>query len=253
VKQVVKQNEPEGVTEQGLSEIGFLFLHTLFIQRGRLETTWAVLRTFGYGDDLTLREDFLFPPFEVPPDCTVELSSDGYQFLTDLFQCFDKDNDGALNDNELEELFSTAPGIPWEGTGTRESITNEEGSITLQGFLAQWSMTTLLNHKITLSYFAYLGFFDKDTTKALKVIRRRRPSKKEKQHRDVFLSFVFGAAGSGKTTILKSFIKHEFKDTYIPTISPYSVVNSIEIGGSEKYLIVRLVNVDARIWSSFGF
>jgi Ras family protein T1 len=238
VKAVVKQNEPEGVTEQGLSEIGFLFLHTLFIQRGRLETTWTVLRTFGYGDDLTLREDFLFPSFEVPPECTVELSSDGYQFLTDLFQCFDKDNDGALNDAELDELFSTAPGIPWEGTGARESITNEVGSITLQGFLAQWSMTTLLNHRTTLSYCAYLGFFDEDTTKALKIVRRRKSGKKEKQHRDVFLSYVFGAAGSGKTSIMKSFINHEFKADYIPTTAAYSVVNSIEIGGAEKYLVV---------------
>lgn len=45
----------------GLTEIGFLYLHTLFIQRGRLETTWTVLRRFGYGDDLSLREDFLCP------------------------------------------------------------------------------------------------------------------------------------------------------------------------------------------------
>lgn len=42
---------------------GFAFLHSLFIQRGRLETTWTVLRKFGYGDDLSLREDFLLPPY----------------------------------------------------------------------------------------------------------------------------------------------------------------------------------------------
>lgn len=164
-----------------------------------METTWTVLRTFGYGDDLTLREDFLFPPFEVPADCSVELSFDGYQFLTDLFQVFDKDNDGALNEVELDDLFSTAPCIPWEGQGVRQSITDQEGSITLQGFLAQWSMTTLLNHKTTLSYLAYLGFFDNDTTKALKLTRRRKTDRKSgKLQRDVFLSYVFGAAGSGK-------------------------------------------------------
>jgi Ras family protein T1 len=58
---VVQSKEPEGVKDNGLSEIGFLFLHTLFVQSGRLETTWTVLRVFGYGDDLSLREDFLFP------------------------------------------------------------------------------------------------------------------------------------------------------------------------------------------------
>ncbi|KAI8899737.1 P-loop containing nucleoside triphosphate hydrolase protein [Globomyces pollinis-pini] len=250
VKNVVKQNEPDGVMNDGLSEIGFIFLHTMFIQRGRLETTWAVLRTFGYGDDLTLREDFLYPALEVPPDSSVELSSDGYQFLTDLFQVFDKDNDGALNDYELMELFSTAPCIPWEGKGVRESITNNQGAITLQGFLAQWSMTTLLNYRITLGYLAYLGFFDQDTTKALKVTKpRKQDRRKGKVQRDVFLSYVFGAAGSGKTSIMKSFIKNEFKGDYIPTTSSYSVVNSVEIGGAEKYLVMQEFgpNVDAEV------
>ena len=33
----------DGTTETGLTEAGFLYLHTIFIQRGRLETTWTVL------------------------------------------------------------------------------------------------------------------------------------------------------------------------------------------------------------------
>ncbi|CEJ03380.1 Putative Mitochondrial Rho GTPase 1 [Rhizopus microsporus] len=61
VKDVVREHEPKGVSEAGLTETGFIFLHSLFIQRGRLETTWTVLRKFGYGDDLDLREDFLLP------------------------------------------------------------------------------------------------------------------------------------------------------------------------------------------------
>ncbi len=35
---------PQGIVNNGLSLPGFLFLHALFIERGRLETTWAVLR-----------------------------------------------------------------------------------------------------------------------------------------------------------------------------------------------------------------
>lgn len=64
-----------------------------------METTWTVLRTFGYDDDLTLREDFLYPQysneiaiyirFAVPYDCSVELSSSGYQFFIDIFQAYD--------------------------------------------------------------------------------------------------------------------------------------------------------------------
>lgn len=46
---------------EGITEIGFLYLHTIFIQQGRMETTWTVLRKFGYGEGLDLREDFLSP------------------------------------------------------------------------------------------------------------------------------------------------------------------------------------------------
>ena len=41
---------------------GFLFLHRLFIQRGRHETTWTVLRKFGYDDNLNLSREYLHPP-----------------------------------------------------------------------------------------------------------------------------------------------------------------------------------------------
>ena len=74
----------------GLSIVGFIWLQNHFIQSGRLETTWKALRTFGYGEDLSLSESFLFPRFDVPSDSAVELSPLGYQFLTDVFEIFDK-------------------------------------------------------------------------------------------------------------------------------------------------------------------
>lgn len=55
-------DEP-GIIDGGLTEAGFLFLQTYFIQKGRLETCWKILRTFGYGEDLTLREKFLYPRY----------------------------------------------------------------------------------------------------------------------------------------------------------------------------------------------
>ncbi|KAI9003165.1 P-loop containing nucleoside triphosphate hydrolase protein [Gaertneriomyces semiglobifer] len=240
VKEVVRENEPDGVVRGGLTEIGFLFLNTLFIQRGRLETTWAVLRRFGYGDDLSLREEFLCPPFEVPPGCSVELSSDGYKFFIDLFQTFDQDKDGALKLSELTALFSTAPGNPWENGGfPGTTLTDESGAVTLQGFLAQWSMTTLLDHTTTLAYLAYLGF-NGDSTTALKVTRPRKADRRRgKVQRNVFLCYVFGATGSGKTALLRSLVNKPFTETYSPTARPYSVVNSVEIGGAEKYLVMQ--------------
>lgn len=134
----------------GLTELGFLYLHTIFIQRGRMETTWTVLRKFGYAEDLRLTEEFLNPKFDVPHGCSVELSQKGYEFLTNLFVGFDKDKDGALNLSELTNLFETSPGNPWSNQGFPDTTTSDEsGAVTLQGWLAQWSMTTLLEHKTT--------------------------------------------------------------------------------------------------------
>ena len=72
--------------------IGFVHLHSLFVQRGRLETIWAVFRKFGYDENLNLRDDFLRPPMDMANNATTELSPKGYQFFTDLFQVFDKVN-----------------------------------------------------------------------------------------------------------------------------------------------------------------
>ncbi|KAI9312446.1 EF hand associated-domain-containing protein [Dichotomocladium elegans] len=253
VKEVVREHEPAGVNDVGLTELGFAFLHSLFIQRGRLETTWTVLRKFGYGDDLSLREDFLLPLFEVPPECSVELSPHGYQFFAELFQAFDKDKDGALNRSELGALFSTSPGNPWAITAfPHTTITTESGSVTLQGWLAQWSMTTLIDHKTTLKYLAYLGY-EGDTRTALKVTRPKKVDRKKgKIQRNVFLCYVFGAPGSGKTSLLKAFVNKPFSEKYQPTSEPFNVVNSVEMKGVEKYLVMEEIGSsrEAEILSS---
>ncbi|KAL1722755.1 P-loop containing nucleoside triphosphate hydrolase protein [Schizophyllum commune] len=231
----------DGTTETGLTEAGFLYLHTIFIQRGRLETTWTVLRKFGYAEDLRLTSAFLSPKFDVPADCSAELSPLGYQFLTDIFETFDKDRDGALCPSELEELFSTSPGNPWASQRFPDTtVSDDAGAVTLQGWLAQWSMTTLLDHKTTLAYLAYLGYPDEPRTNALQVTRPRRVDRRKgKVTRNVFLAYVCGAAGSGKTSLLRAFVGKPFSSVYEPTSRLLSVVNSVAIGGSEKYLVLQ--------------
>lgn len=61
IKEVVASILPEGVQPEGITEQGFRALHTVFIQKGRLETTWTALFKFGYGEDLQLKEEFLLP------------------------------------------------------------------------------------------------------------------------------------------------------------------------------------------------
>ena len=61
IKEMVQRHGSGMVADGGLTEAGFLYLNTIFIQGGRLETTWTILRSFGYGEDLKLIESFLSP------------------------------------------------------------------------------------------------------------------------------------------------------------------------------------------------
>lgn len=102
------------------------------------------------------------------------------------------------------------------------------------------SMTTLLDHKTTLAYLAYLGYPDEQRTSALLTTRPRKlDRRKGKVSRNVFLCYVCGAAGSGKTSLLRSFAGKPFREAYEPTSKMVSVVNAVDIDGSEKYLVVR--------------
>lgn len=68
----------QGVQNGGLTMRGFQYLHSLFIDRGRLETVWQVLRKFGYDQDLRLHTDILRSVnFSHSPDQVGRLCANG--------------------------------------------------------------------------------------------------------------------------------------------------------------------------------
>ena len=101
------------------------------------------------------------------------------------------------------------------------------------------SMTTLLDHKTTLAYLAYLGYPRDPRTSALQVTQARKVDRRKgRVTRNVFLCYVCGAAGSGKTSLLRAFVRKPFTAAYESTNKMISVVNAVDIDGSEKYLVV---------------
>jgi Ras family protein T1 len=248
IKRTIAKGPSATSTEKGIDIDAFLQLNKVYAEKGRHETIWIILRTFQYTDSLSLKESFLHPRFDVPEYSSAELSPAGYRFFVDLFLVFDRDNDGGLNDEELKALFAPTPGLPqsWlDSSFPSSTVRNDAGYVTLQGWLAQWSMTTFVEPKTTLSYLAYLGFEPSNpretTTSALKITkarkRRRRPGKVE---RNVMLCYVLGAPGSGKSSLLDAFLNRPFDTTYHPTIKPRTAVNSVELeGGKQCYLILE--------------
>ncbi|KAJ3510006.1 hypothetical protein NM208_g15593 [Fusarium decemcellulare] len=248
IKLSIAKSLPTSDLERGIDQQGFLQLNKLYAEKGRHETIWIILRKYHYTDSLSLEDKFIRPKFDVPEYSSAELSPAGYRFFVDLFLLFDKDNDGGLNDQELEALFAPTPGLPSSWTDSSfpsSTVRNEAGHITLQGWLAQWSMTTFIEPKTTIEYLAYLGFEPSNPkdpiTAALKITkprkRRRRPGRVE---RNVVLCYILGASGAGKSALLDSFLNRPFDGLYHPTIKPRRAVNSVELpGGKQVYLILE--------------
>ncbi|KAG7841116.1 hypothetical protein KL942_002104 [Ogataea angusta] len=257
IKMTLNSALPGTATERGITEEGFVALNKLYAESGRHETIWGILRAFHYTDSLSIDDKILYPKIDVPHGSSVELSPNGYRFLVDLFLLFDKDNDGGLNDEELNQLFYPTPGVPrlWQEFNFPHTVVcNEQGYVTLQGWLAQWSMTTFLDYKTTLAYLGYFGYEDKSTigklsgtTTALRITKPRKVRKRNGKvyrgsvsDRTVFNCFILGAPGCGKTSLMESFLGRQYSEAHSPTIQRSIAVNNVElIGGKQCYLILE--------------
>ncbi|KAI3767707.1 hypothetical protein L2E82_18063 [Cichorium intybus] len=134
----------EGVNENGITLTGFLSLH--FISGVSVNWTWNVLRKFGYNNDIRLSDELL-PHITRTPD-----------------------QDGALNEHELEDLFSTAPENPWSKAPYANTIEkNALGGVSLDGFLSQWALMINLDPVYGVENLIYIGYFD-DPSSTIRVI-----------------------------------------------------------------------------------
>uniref|UniRef100_A0A3Q0T001 Mitochondrial Rho GTPase n=1 Tax=Amphilophus citrinellus TaxID=61819 RepID=A0A3Q0T001_AMPCI len=244
VKTVVWKNTSDGVQDNGLTLNGFLFLNTLFIQRGRHETTWTILRKFGYDDNLELTDDYLYPELRVPVGCTTEFNHQGYQFIQRLFDKYDEDKDSALSPTELRNLFCVCPYMPWGPEVYMTVPTTNEGYISNNGYLCQWTLSAYLDIHRCLEHLGYLGYpiltEQESQTAAITVTREKEVDLEKRQtQRSVFLCKVIGPRGTGKTAFLQAFLGRDSSSAF----SPY-VINAVQVSNQEKYLILNEVDVE---------
>jgi Ras family protein T1 len=224
VKKVVQMKIPDGIHSNGITLKGFVYLHALFVARGRMDTTWTVLRKFGYDNSLHLREDLIGGHLsliiqQIAPDQVVELSRKGEQFFRSVFHTFDKDQDGVLSPQELEECFSTSPSSPWQretlasvvetsSSNSASSSSSDGSGLTTRGFLSMWDLTTMQSPKVTLMYMLYLGFKG-DLSQQIQVSRRRKHEIKRwggQLERNVLNCFVFATKKTATRVVLDALI-----------------------------------------------
>jgi hypothetical protein len=130
VRAMVAERMADGLGEGGLLFPGFMYLHTLFLTRGRLESTWAVLRMFGYDGRLHISRAALarlpgLPGGEAPAteggagagagvvaggsQHCLELSSLAAAYLGHVFDVYESSRTGVLSPADLEHMFNRAP------------------------------------------------------------------------------------------------------------------------------------------------
>ncbi|BAT95603.1 hypothetical protein VIGAN_08236000 [Vigna angularis var. angularis] len=246
VKSIVQQKVPDGVNSVGLTFPGFIYVNNMFLQKGRTETLWAVLRKFGYDNNLKLRDDFLPIPSMHASDQSVELTCEAVEFLNDIFQLLDTDKDLTLRPAEVDNLFDTAPESPWNNAPYKDAAEKTDtGYISLNGFLSQWALMTLLDPKLSLANLIYIGYKGNPAA-ALHVTRKRSLNrKKQTTERNVFQCYVFGSKQAGKSALLYSLLGRPFSNNYIPTTVEQYAANVIELKGvTRKILILREIPED---------
>uniref|UniRef100_A0AAY4AKP0 Mitochondrial Rho GTPase n=1 Tax=Denticeps clupeoides TaxID=299321 RepID=A0AAY4AKP0_9TELE len=246
VKTVVWKNTSDGILDNGLTLNGFLFLNTLFIQRGRHETTWTILRRFGYDDTLELTDDYLYPQLRVPLGCSTELNHLGHQFLQKVFDKYDEDRDHALSPAELKNLFSVFPYMPWGAEAYSSVPTSELNHVSLHAFICQWTLWAYLDVQRCMEYLGYLGYpilTDQESqTTAITVSREKALDlEKGQTQRSVFLCKVIGPRGTGKSAFLQAFLGQSFTVRTRPSLY---AVNTVQVANQEKYLILFEVDVE---------
>ncbi|KAJ1367480.1 Mitochondrial Rho GTPase 1 [Parelaphostrongylus tenuis] len=229
VKRAVSDGCTDGIVDGALSLPGFLHLNVLFIERGRHETTWY------------------------QSVCSTELSPEGIQFLSALFEKHDEDKDQCLSPCELANLFSICHTATFNKEFLSAVETNSRGWITYTGYMAYWNMITLINVSQTMEQLAYLGFAvgRRNQTRigsvadAIKITRERKIDLTERgTTRRVFHCIVVGAKDTGKSVFMQSLLGRGLLDAVHTGRRHYPyVINRVKVKEETKYLLLREVDV----------
>lgn len=178
VRRVVAERLPNGagVTADGtaLTLTGFLYLHALFIEHGRADTVWAVLKNFGYNAELRLSFAALggavasgMPLATRPADASVELSERAASFVDAMFTRTTGATQGMLQMRQLDDMFASAPGgaatataaLGWTSTvNWQAAFASGAAGLSGRAFSALWAYAATVHPMAAVEHLMYLGY-----------------------------------------------------------------------------------------------
>ncbi|CAH2055034.1 unnamed protein product [Thlaspi arvense] len=214
IRKTVQVRCPFGVNEIGLTWVGFLFLNTYLVEQGRIKTVWTILRKFGYNNDLRLADSMIpYSSFKREADQSVQLTYAAIEFLKEVYEFFDQDEDDNLEPHEMGYIFQTAPESPWKEAPYKDAVEKSKiGGLSFQAFLSLWSLMTLIDPARSLEYLIYIRY-PYDPSSAILVTRKRELDRKEQtSRRKVVQCFVFGPKNAGKSALLNRLIGRPYDD-----------------------------------------
>ena len=165
---------------------GFLVMHQFLIHQVKFKPIWALLRYFGYNNQLKLADDFLWPPAfqrelgNLWNGQRTELSHEGVHFFAVCFDQFANENH-QLTEAGARALYQTAPTDPFVRSINSMAVDDDsdednhienllshvqslEGSLypmSKDTFLFLWRVCTLFHCRTTLRYIRLLGYLGK--------------------------------------------------------------------------------------------
>lgn len=215
VKAMVAERMPDGLGDSGLMFPGFMYLHTLFLTRGRLESTWTVLKTFGYSHELRIADSVLAKLPAAGPDSVLELSPTALAYLGHAFDVYDSSRTGVLAAEDMEHMFNRAPAPIyqldlWNRTLVGGSAPGQgAGGLTRESYLTRWKAFTLQEPRAALEHMMYLGLGGRCGEGAAELFaarprRRKGDRRADISSRAVLHCAVLGGLSSGKSSLVKA-------------------------------------------------
>lgn len=160
IKEVIRQEVPQGVNEIGIKLEGFYHLQKMMIKRQKINVCWNLLKHFGFDSNLKLKVEFVI---NKSPDESIELTRAAITHLEYIFNQYSVH--GLLHFNSLFEIFKVSACPPWDPENLDRSawrkifemVESHDESFTMQAWLALWHLLTLQNYHNALLFLIYTG------------------------------------------------------------------------------------------------